>query len=320
MVELEPAIAAIYAGYCAELEHAFTQVGPWWARLVARYPRKQLRLRWPGGLASHPRILAIYRDYHRRFSAATQLAPGGAAPRFDDDAAWGSDPEARPCSLIPLAPERLLIDRLQVEAPVRYREMVRLILSPVGVEPQPRPCLRDIEINEPKLGRVRNFDMARRHGVVRGFERLLGAAEDLRRDPLAPVGLDQASEFHRFAHYAYLRDLEPALVEAERWWTRALDDRSARGMSDEEAVADCYASHPIGPAAHARVLGVIQAYWAVCEEINGALPSASRAAASVGPEQLLLGWLRDGRHASWATILTALPYWPVGLDGDGGWV
>src|SRR5690606_26653418 len=112
--------------------------------------------------------------------------------------------------------------------------------------------------------------------------------------------------------------LERALVDAERWWTEGLGEREDRGMSGEQALADCLRAHPIGPASHPRVIGVIQAYWCLCEEINGILHSA-RAGQPVAPEQLLLGWLGDGHRDSWIDVLAALPYWPVGIDARGRW-
>lgn len=296
MVELEQAIAQLHAAYIADLGLAIEQLDPWWRRLETVHGRKLMRLRWPAGVASHPRILAIYRDYHERLAAATRPTPSGPAPRFDDDQAWGSDPEAPPESLIPIAPERLLIDRLQVEAPKLYAAMIHLVMSPLGIAPDPKPSLRRLEVIEPDIRRPQAFHFDGRHGTERGIERLLGAAEDLRGSPLHSRRLAEVSEFHRLAHSAYLRDLERALVEAERCWT-------------EQA-------HPIGPVAHPRVLGVIQAYWALCEEINSVLGATAE---SVAPEQLVLDWLRDGRHGSWVDVLAALPYWPIGLDDRGRW-
>lgn len=297
MVELEHSVAQLYSAYVAELGEAIEQLEPWWRRLEAVHGRKLLRARWPAGVASHPRILAIYRDYHEGLSAALRPTPSGPAPRFDDDEAWGSDPEAAPESLIPIAPERLLIDRLQVEAPKLYAAMIYLLMSPVGVAPDPKPSLRSLEVIEPDIRRAQAFHFAGRHGTVRGIERLLGAAEDLRGSALVPQRLAEVSEFHRLAHFAYLRDLERALVEAERGWTE-----------DGDA---------IGPVAHPKVLGVIQAYWALCEEINAVLGTTAE---PVAPEQLVLDWLRDGRHASWVDALAALPYWPIGLDDQGRWI
>lgn len=317
---LEGPVAQVYAQYVAELGRALEQLGPWWARLEAQHQRAQLRLRWPAGVASHPRVLAIYREHHQRIVDASKPIALGPPPRFDDDAAWGSEAEAAPHSLIPIAPMRVLIDRLQIEAPELYATMIHLVMSPVGEELQPRPRLEALEVIELDHRRPQAFHFEGRHGTARGLERLLGAAVDLRGELLAPVRLAEASEFHRLAHQAYLRDLERALVEAERWWTAQLDAREDRGLSGEAALADCYAAHPIGPASHPRVLGVIQAYWVLCEEINGILRSTGRAVERlVAPEQLLLDWLRDGHRDSWVDALTALPYWPIGLDADGRW-
>ena len=88
-------------------------------------------------------------------------------------------------------------------------------------------------------------------------------------------------------------------------------------MTAEQARDDAHASHPIGPVSHPRVLGVIQAYWALCEEINAVLRTTE---GRVAPEQLLLDWLRDGHRQSWVDALAAMPYWPVGLDEHGRWV
>jgi hypothetical protein len=322
MLDLDRAVADLYLAYVAELGEALDQLQPWWARLVALHEREQLRLRWPAGVASHPRVLAIFRDYHRRIADATSRVPSGDQPSFDDDAAWGSEAEAALSSsslgLIPLAPERLLIDRLQVEAPELYAKMIYLVMSPVGTDPKPRPSLRSLEVVELDPRRPQAFHFDGRHGTARGIERLLGAAADLRSEPMVSVSLAEASEFHRLAHHAYLRDLERALIDAERWWTHELGEREARGMSAEAALADCLRAHPIGPVAHPRVLGVIQAYWVLCEEINAILHS-TMAAQPVAPEQLLLGWLRDGHRDSWVEALAAMPYWPVGLDEQGRW-
>lgn len=316
MVDLERAIADEYCAYVTSLGEAIEELQPWWQRLESELERAQLRLRWPAGIASHPRVLAIVRDYHQRFEAAATRLPPGPAPRFDDDEAWGSEVEAAPQSLIPVAPGRLLIDRLQVEAPQLYAKMVYLVMSPVGTPPQPKPSLRALQVIEPDPRRAQAFSFEPRHSAARGIDRLLGAAGDLRVEPIDPVSLAEASEFHRLAHFAYLRDLERALIEAERWWTTQVGQREARGLSAEEAVADAYRAHVVGPVGHPRVLGVIQAYWALCEEINLVLRTTER---PVAPEQLLLDWLRDGHRESWVDTLTAMPYWPIGVDEQGRW-
>jgi hypothetical protein len=198
--------------------------------------------------------------------------------------------------------------------------MVYLLMPPVGEPPQPRPTMQSLQLVEPDSHTPRAFDFAHRHDVARGIERLLGAGADLRPRTTAEPSLAEADDAHRFAHAAWLRDLERALIEAERAWARELSHRETRGSTREQALDDLYAKHRAGPVGHPRVLGVIQAYWALCHEINHALVDRKR---HVGPENLLLGWMRDsfgdrGRD-SWVEILSALPYWPVGLDADGRW-
>lgn len=319
-LELAPLDAAYgFAAYVDELSAALDHLSPWWQQLVSTHGRKRVKLRWPAGIASHPRVLAIYRQHHRRLGNLRPPPRSGPTPRFDDDAAWGSEVEPKPAMLIPPAPELLLIDRLHVEAPHLHARMVYLVMPPIGEPPQPRPSMQSLQVVEPDSHTPRAFDFAHRHDVARGLERLLGAGADLRarasttaREP----SLAEADDTHRLAHAAYLRDLERALSEAERTWAHELAHREARGSTREQALDDLY-SRRVGPAGHPRVLGVIQAYWALCHEINHALVDATH---HVAPENLLLGWLRDGRRDSWLEILSALPYWPVGLDADGKWI
>ena len=73
---------------------------------------------------------------------------------------------------------------------------------------------------------------------------------------------------------------------------------------------------PFGPVGHPRILGVIQAYWALCHELNAMLTDASQ---RVAPEAMLLGWLRDGTRETWVEVLSAMPYWPVAIDREGNW-
>ncbi|WP_106089239.1 hypothetical protein [Enhygromyxa salina] len=316
MPNLEGEVAELYSAYVGELTTAINDLEPWWARLLATLGRKATKLRWPAGVASHPQVLAIYRDYHHRFSALASAPRGGPPPRFDDDASWGSEAEGPPELLIPPAPERLLIERLSIEAPALHAKLAYLVMSPVGVTPEPRPSMRTLQIVEAETHRPQAFDFEGRHGTQRGLERLLGAGFDLRPRVYEPVALEHASEFHGLAYNSYLRALGRALAQAERWWARELGDHQQRGASPEQARERAYATHVVGPVGHPQVIGVIQAYWALCHEINAALIEVER---HVAPEQMLLGWLRDERHQTWVDALTAMPYWPVGLDRAGRW-
>jgi hypothetical protein len=312
MPDLQGELAERYAAYVSELGAAIDELAPWWSRAT--------KLRWPAGVASHPRVLGIYRAYHQRFAtlppASGPVSGLGSTPRFDDDAGWGSEAEGAPELLIPPEPERLLIERLQVEAPQLYAKIVYLVMSPIGTSPEPRPSMRNLEVVDADAQGTQVFDFQGRHGTRRGFERLLGAGFDLRPRPLKSVKLEDASEFHRLAYNSYRRALGRALGRAERWWARELGTREQRGASAEQAREDAYAAHVVGPVGHPEVIGVIQAYWALCHEINAALIEVDR---HVAPEHMLLSWLRDDRHQTWVDALTAMPYWPVGLDAAGRW-
>lgn len=314
MLELEGPLARLYATYVAELGATLEGLAPWWSTLEASLERSTLRLRWPAGVASHPRVLALVRDHHARFEAAQQIRE--APPRFDDDAAWGSGFEPAPRVQIPA--RRLLVDRLQVEAPALHLRMSPLIVLPVGTPPQPYPSFRGLEPIHLVRRDLRAVQLEPRHGVERGITRLLAAAADLRVDAGRRVALHEASEFHRLAFTSYLRALERALLEAEQAWLAERDAHEQRGRTRDEALDQVHAAHPCGLVDHPAPIGVIQAYWALALEINGKLPPER----GVAPEQLLLGWLldeREGPFDTWVAALSALPYWPVCLDAQGRW-
>jgi hypothetical protein len=315
MPELEPALADVYAAYVAQLGATLDGLAPWWANLeraASTQGRAALRLRWPAGVASHPRVLGLVRDFHQRFDVAQRST--GPAPRFDDEAAWGSGFEPAPRVRIP--PRRLLIDRLQVEAPHLHLRMSPLLVMPVGTPPEPTPSFRTLEPLAVVKRELRALAVEHRHGVARGVERLLGAAADLRSPTSRArrVPLHEASEFHRLAFAGYLRALERALGEAEDAWLRERDAHERRGLAREDAVARMFVDHPCGLVDHPAPIGVIQAYWALARDIDAKLPPER----SVAPEQLLLGWLidegKDTPIETWVEALTALPYWPLVLD------
>lgn len=318
MAELDAALADVYAAYVAQLGATIDALAPWWAgleRAAATQGRAVLRLRWPAGVASHPRVLGLVQTFHRRFELAQRC--DDPPPRFDDEAAWGSGFEAAPRVAIP--PRRLLIDRLQVEAPHLHVRVSPLLVMPVGTPPDPAPSFRTLEPIRVVMRELRAIQGEARHGVARGIERLMGAAADLRGQGVGRrVRLHEASEFHRLAFAAYLRALERALGEAEDAWLRERDGHERRGLTRDDASARMFVDHPCGLVDHPAPIGVLQAYWALALEIDAKLPPER----SVAPEQLLLGWLIEAGEGTpietWVEALTALPYWPIALDDSRG--
>ncbi|NVB42736.1 hypothetical protein G6O69_33250 [Pseudenhygromyxa sp. WMMC2535] len=326
MLDADEEVAALYEAYVEALREVLAEVEPWWQGLREKaQSAKALRERWPCGVASHPRVLAVYLEHHRNLELLLARRRGAPVPvaSFDDDAAWGIEAEPAPETLIPFEPHELLVDRLQIEAPALFERMLFLLLRPVGDEPDPSPTVDSLggraaaAVMGARSARwPQSFMLEHRHGVDRGVARLLAAPGDLRRERLPSTPRATCSEAHAMAHQAYHDALEPALVQAAQWWTQICFAAEDRGLSPEEARAACFERHFAGPAAHPRVVGLIRAYWRLCEDINNLLPAEQR----VDPEQLLLGWLVDEPHESWVEILSAMPYWPVARDGEGRWV
>ncbi|EDM73779.1 hypothetical protein PPSIR1_13785 [Plesiocystis pacifica SIR-1] len=327
MFEADPDLEVLYTAYREELAAVLAELEPWWATLRERTPRKQLRLRWPCGLASHPRVLGVYQTHHRRVVehlAGRRRGPVASA-NFLDDAAWGVEAEPDPETLIPVEPHRLLIDRLQVEAPELHAVMIYLLLSPLGEEPEPSPDVRSLrpDLDDPLGYRPARFLVDTIHGVERGRARLLAAPRDL-EEPGAgaepsptKVNLATCSEVHAMAHAAYRRALEAALGEAETWWRTQLVAAELSGQrSPEEAKVQCFERHLCGPAANPKLIGVVRAFWRLCLEVNDMLPSDQ----AVPPAEFLLGWIDDEPRETWVQILSAMPYWPITLDAEGGWL
>ena len=314
--QLEGDYAPLYDEYAEALGAAFAEVEPWWVRMRETHGGRALRARWPAGPASHPRVLGVYRSFHARCEALAELSRLGPPPRFDDDAAWGSEAELSPSLLVAPDPPRLLIERLQVEHPDLYAKMSYLLLLPIAQSPEPAPSVELLGTFEPEPRPPQLFEFEGPHMAKLGVRRLLGAGIDLRPRSYETLGPGDASVLHRQAFGAYERALEQAFEQAERWWEEQVIEQQRRGLEREQARSQVWARHRLGPVEHPRVLGVVCAYWALCHEINAMLSDAKQ---HLAPELMLLAWLRDGRHDSWLDLLCAMPYWPVALDAAGRW-
>jgi len=298
--------------YLVALAESITPVLDWWEAMIARDGERSALGRWPRGPASHPRILGIFREFHAEAlelyeSTAVEGAP--VSITFADDAAWGATEPVQQFPVVP-RPEQLLLDDIADDFPAFHEFLCNMRMHPVGCFAPPRPTLEQFAAL-PENARPRAFEVEVLHDVDLGVLRLLSAPADLRPTNSTP----RPNSVHVAAHRAYCRDLEHALIEAERWWRGLVRDSTSQGRGDDEALEDAYAFCIAGPAGHGQVLGVLQTYWALCEQLDATLPAEQY----VAPELFLLDWLRDGKHESWVRILSGLPYWPIGLDAEGNW-
>lgn len=143
---------------------------------------------------------------------------------------------------------------------------------------------------------------------------------------------------HETLFSAYVRELRSAKRTAEAWWRGLID---AEGDGGEARVRLRW---PDGPPSHPLVVGVIQRYHRLCEELNDALESAAssddtRQTASsdkprrsgkeedddeedeeatddfVYPHVFVSEWLVDAEDLE--DFIAGLSYWPIGLDKSG---
>jgi hypothetical protein len=154
-------------------------------------------------------------------------------------------------------------------------------------------------------------------GMNDGIARLLVAPRDLALSGAVVVHVSpargEASAAHRALFTKYRKDLKKVLDEAVEWWayrTQSLEEEL--GSAKQARVAN-WAEFPAGPASDPNTVAVIRKYWLACSALN------AKEAPPVAPESFLLQWVVDEGDMETAELLSAMPYWPVGLDGAGHW-
>ncbi|WP_295986288.1 hypothetical protein [uncultured Variovorax sp.] len=154
-------------------------------------------------------------------------------------------------------------------------------------------------------------------GMNDGIARLLVAPRDLGLSGAVVIHVSpargEAPAAYRALFTKYRRELKKALEEAVEWWdyrTRSLQEEL--GSAKQARVAN-WAEFPAGPVSDPATVAVIRKYWLACSELNASeVPP-------VAPEWFLLQWVVDEGDMGTAELLSAMPYWPMGLDGAGRW-
>jgi len=111
-----------------------------WRRQIAtgeKYNEAGMRMDeiWPSGLASHPRIVAVFRKYWLQaalviedYERAEEM--GGEEPPREED--WGSDDDEE--GEMFSDPRDLLLGQLQQQAPELFAHFKRFLFLPVGFD------------------------------------------------------------------------------------------------------------------------------------------------------------------------------------------
>jgi hypothetical protein len=156
-------------------------------------------------------------------------------------------------------------------------------------------------------------------GGLEGKRRLMTSPLDLA--PCTPFlgippGPVRGTERHRQLLESYASDLRKALAKGESWWSGKIASQERRHHDRARAERIVTEGTPGGPASHPEVLFVLRRFWLAVDELNQSGSPEDR----VPPWVFLLEWLEASGRQSDAARLYELPYWPIGLDGDGRWV
>lgn len=156
------------------------------------------------------------------------------------------------------------------------------------------------------------------HNVELGTYQLLHAPDDLGGLALAQ-GLArprrEATRGHGKLYEEYLADFVMAYEVAEEWWRSCVSAHVSAGVPRSLAIDTAFEKRLAGPASAPEFVWFIRLYWLLCDEINRGLPEWDR----VPPQVFLLGWLVDDGLNDYVQLVTAMPYWPIGLDENGNW-
>jgi hypothetical protein len=156
------------------------------------------------------------------------------------------------------------------------------------------------------------------HDVGLGRLRLNLVPKDVRdpEDQTAGLPLPQTvPDSHRSAHANWLQEVSWAADQAIDWWRTIADGFRDPGLSWADAARQAYQQWPSGPASSEYIVSVVRRHWLNCERLNAGLPTR----AVIWPEDFLLGTLDPQVHHRVLLVLTAMPYWPIGLDENGNW-
>lgn len=112
---------------------------------------------------------------------------------------------------------------------------------------------------------------------------------------------------HRTLFERYVAELREAREAAVRWWDALVD--AEPGENGDEREASAKLRWPDGAASHPAVIGVMQKYLRLCDELNHRFPR---------PQQVSLNRfaidLVDSKRSEDVSDFLQLSYWPLGFD------
>ncbi len=133
------AIDDIQAGYIEALRSIAPSIRDWWSGLLEREGEDAVWLRWPTGPSSHPRVLAIFREYYFRIENLNRHIRSTFRDDGPDDpeSFWGRE-ELGDAAAFERHVDRLIFD-LQALAPDVADLADGICFVPVGTDQAEEP-------------------------------------------------------------------------------------------------------------------------------------------------------------------------------------
>ena len=159
--------------------------------------------------------------------------------------------------------------------------------------------------------------MRTNHNIQTGIYRLQHAPRDVyaKHDyAAAQLAYQHASDDYKYLYDSYDRDMRGVFAVASHRWEQAIEELIAGGMTEQQALAKLQRERIAGPAEHPMLTWIIRKYWLACDALN-----RGRARDWVPGETFILKWYCDAERSDYVALISALPYWPMGMDKAGNW-
>lgn len=157
-----------------------------------------------------------------------------------------------------------------------------------------------------------------RHMPENGWLRLYHSPKDVR----APVSLVletpnfiETTDALKPLHAEYVQDFEDWSPREIEWWRHVVTQNLAEDGDVRAAAMAAYERWPAGPASREDMVGLFRKYWFACLEACKDLPEVQR----MPPEDFLMSNMSSEIDPIRHLVVTAMPYWPIGLDENGNW-
>lgn len=102
---------------------------------------------------------------------------------------------------------------------------------------------------------------------------------------------------------------------AMEWWVSVVSTCVERISDRDAALREAYGRFPAGPASRPEVITAVRDTWLEVARVNAKLSQPER----LRPECAVL----ESQHSAAVNVtfivLTAMPYWPIGIDDNGNW-